>query len=102
MSKPNARLADSEFGRSDTDAALREVVGATPPRSITAQVRSLSKRADRRRTIELDNGQVWLEAEASQIPLRTGDAVEIEVGALKAHYLSRVGSGRTVRVKRLR
>lgn len=47
-------------------------------------------------------GQVWENKSGNTLRVKPGDAVEIKDGALTAFYLSKVGSKRNARVKRLK
>lgn len=74
----------------------------TPPKAteIAASITHLTRRADGRYVITLDNGQIWLEAEVKErLSVNTGDTVTIRSQLLGAHYL-RTPSGADVLVIR--
>lgn len=76
------------------------VFAPTPPKAtqITASITHITRRADGRFVITLDNGQIWSEAETKErLSVNTGDIVSIRSELLGAHYL-RTTSGADVRV----
>jgi hypothetical protein len=67
---------------------------------ITASITQLTRRADGRYVITLDNGQTWLEAQTKErLSVSTGDTVTIRSELLGARYL-RTALGADVRVVR--
>jgi hypothetical protein len=69
--------------------------------SITAVVTSISTRARGERVFVLDNGQTWAEKEAAKyFPVKVGDQVQINGGALGSYRL-RHASGRSTKVTRI-
>ncbi len=73
------------------------------PEQITAQLLGEFRGWDGKTVFRLDNGQVWQQrvGGAYRSPKRVNPAVTIEKGRF-GYYLSLVGSGRKVGVKRLR
>jgi hypothetical protein len=62
----------------------------TPPKAteISASITHVTRRADGRYVITLDNGQIWLEAETKErLSVNTGDNVTIRTELLGSHYL---------------
>jgi hypothetical protein len=100
----DAALRERLFGRpaGDSERTLRETYGVDAPGGIASKAAAVSRTADRRLELTLENGQVWRQAEGSFFSVRVGDSIVIESGALGAYYLQCNGKGRTVRVKRVR
>lgn len=95
-------LGERWFGRSDSedDRALRDLYGVSEVEELEAEVAAISKMPDRALEITLVNGQRWRQKEAVTFPLRVGDRVEIEKGALGAYYMRRESGGPRIAVKR--
>jgi hypothetical protein len=68
--------------------------------SITARVKTLRKSAEGALVIELDNGQVWLQTQGSELLLSANDPVTITRAAMSSFRIS-TPSQRTARVKRV-
>jgi hypothetical protein len=100
----DAALRERLFGRpaGESEETLRRTYGVDAPGGITSKAAAVSRTADRRLELTLENGQVWRQAEGSFFSVRVGDSIAIESGALGAYYLRCNGKGRTVRVKRVR
>lgn len=81
------------------------VAVASPERteidSITSRVAALSKTADGKTVVELDNGQVWRQIGADTVWLKVGDEVTISRGALSSFRL-KAGKSPPVNVKRVK
>ena len=52
-------------------------------------------------TIYLDNEQIWKQAASSRFRLKVNDQVKVESAALGSFMLNKIGSNKTIRVKRL-
>jgi hypothetical protein len=122
LDDPAARLAcyDAAFTRPDPVVEAREVIeefGLTEmqlqardparpardrgPERIEAKVISVQARSTGERIITLDNGQVWLQTEATiRGPLATGDSVVIRRAALGSFQLVTPGQV-SLRVRRI-
>lgn len=72
------------------------------PESITAKISKLNKRLRGQWIIDLENGQQWQQKDDAKIKLALGDAVLLTKGSMGAVYLSKEGSHRNIRVKRLK
>jgi len=68
--------------------------------SITARVKALRKSAQGAQIIELDNGQVWLQTQGSELLLAPNDPITISRGAMSSFRIS-TPSQRSARVKRV-
>ena len=64
-------------------------------------VTDISKTASKKLTITLENGQVWRQVDSKTIRLGVGDAVVLRSKSLGSFMLSKEGSNRSIRVKRL-
>ncbi|MEL7538579.1 MAG: hypothetical protein AAFZ58_13335 [Pseudomonadota bacterium] len=91
------------FGRSDReirDVAVRENAGNVLDR-LEAAVTDVTELASGRLAVELDNGQRWQQTESERIRIKANDRIEIRRGRLGAYFLKKVGTNRSVRVKRV-
>lgn len=96
-------LRDRLFGRSatSTEEALRDAYGVEKVDSLSEEVASVRRTADRKLEVTLANGQVWRQTDGEKTSIRAGDTIVIQAGAFGAYYLRREGQGRSVRVKRI-
>jgi hypothetical protein len=85
-----AEKAVREFGLSEVDKrSLEENKTAAPaPESISATIKSVSRKPTGEQIFMLDNGQVWVESE-SNTPARVkpGDVVTVRKGSLGSYML---------------
>jgi hypothetical protein len=85
-----AEKARREFGLSEEGKRSLEEnkTVATAPESITAAIKSATRKPTGEQVFVLDNGQVWVESE-SNTPARvkTGDVVTVRKGALGSYLL---------------
>lgn len=98
-----ADLSQEElFGKSgeEVERTVQEATGDERLDSLSATITSLQQYGYNKVLITLDNGQVWKQVDASNLRLRTGDAVEIERAALGSFMLRKQGSKRSMRVTR--
>jgi len=63
-------------------------------------VKSAKKVVHNKWKITFDNDQVWKQAGSGYIKLTAGDRVELSKGALSAIHLKKLGSKRSIRVRR--
>ncbi len=98
-----ARLAcfDRELAREPAKTEAEPPGQDTPGQPLTAVVSHVAERADGTFVVTLDNGQVWAQVKRAYVPLKVGDAVRIERGALGSVYLF-TPSRRSTQVKRLK
>ena len=83
--------------------APSEVAPITKTSRIQARITKVSVYSPGRYVIELDNGQIWQQAESeSNFYLKPGEPAVISTGALGSFWLATLDSHRAVRVKRLR
>lgn len=55
-----------------------------------------------RQTVELSNGEVWVQIGSKALPLRPDEVVVIRPGVSRSHLLEKQSGSRQVRVKRVR
>jgi hypothetical protein len=97
-----ARLAcfDRELAR-ETGKTASAAAEEPPEQPLTAVVTRVAERSDGTFVVTLDNGQVWAQVKRAYIPLKAGDPVRIERGALGSIYLF-TPLRRSTQVKRLK
>lgn len=93
---------EQKFGR-EKSLFAQSTSGEEALREISATVTTVRAAKDGRRSIELDNGQVWVHTETPtrEFALRAGDRVTIRRGALSSFVLLAPGQPST-RVRRTR
>lgn len=93
---------EQSFGR-EKSLFAQSTSGEEALREISATVTTVRAAKDGRRSIELDNGQVWMHTETPtrEFALRAGDRVTIRRGALSSFVLLVPGQPST-RVRRTR
>ena len=67
---------------------------------VTFVVKTVKKSNFGKLQITFENGQVWYQTDSKSIKLKSGDTVNIKLGFATAIYLNKVGSNRSIRVKR--
>ena len=83
---PASAGSSAEFGVSN--GPLQAKQQATKRKSMTAAVSSISTRAGGELAMTLDNGQVWVQIKSlPYFPLKAGDKVEIDVGAMGSYIM---------------
>ena len=92
--------SDTEFGVHNGPLEAKRI---TPQREkrLLAVVSNVSNRARGELVVTLDNGQVWAQLEPSTYPLKPGDHVEIDVGALGSYVLWAPSIRRATKVTRI-
>ncbi|ESP92298.1 protein of unknown function (DUF3121) [Pseudoalteromonas luteoviolacea] len=70
--------------------------------NITAKVTQVNKSAHGVRTFELSNQQVWKQIGSDAFFAKQGDSVTIKRGSFSSFLMSKSGSSRTIRVKRIK
>lgn len=101
---PRAVDPIAEFGLSESQKRAQQQAGARDraPDSITGTVSRVDRQATGGLIMTLDNGQVWVQAEAlTMARVQAGDLVTIRKAALGSHLLVTPG-GVAVRVRRVR
>ena len=98
-----ARLAcfDRELARHSGRAGGEAPPHEAPEQPLTAKVARVDEREDGAFVVTLDNGQVWAQVKPAYVPIKAGDAVRIERGALGSVYLF-TPARRSTQVKRLK
>ena len=92
--------SDTEFGVHNGPLEAKRI---TPQREkrLLAVVSNISNRAHGELVVTLDNGQVWVQIEPSTYPVKPGDHVEIDVGALGSYVLWTPSIRRATKVTRI-
>lgn len=105
------RVADVQpvTADADEDSNLEESFGLPPLAEeratidrIEATVVELSRTASGKIAVVLDNGQVWRQTRTSTLRLSEGDDIVIRRRSLGSHSLMKAGSGRSMKVKRVK
>jgi hypothetical protein len=92
--------SNTEFGVHNGPLEAKRI---TPQREkhLLAVVSGVSSRPRGELVVTLDNGQVWMQLEATNYPLKPGDHVEIDVGALGSYVLWSPSNRRATKVTRI-
>ena len=64
-------------------------------------VTAVTKSSSGKLTITLENGQVWRQSDSKSFRISVGDAVVVRAKSLGSFMLSKEGSSRSIRVKRV-
>lgn len=91
---PSAEVIEADFGK--TQSRPSDQV-----EQLQATVKSLSRNKMRKLIITLENGHTWRQTEDDSIQLKAGDSVTIEKASFGSFLLSKTGTNRKVRVKRV-
>ena len=91
---------DMEFGVHN-GALEAKLVNPHREKQMLAVVRNVSNRPRGELVVTLDNGQVWAQIEATRYPLKPGDHVEIDVGAMGSYVLWSPSNRRATKVTRI-
>jgi hypothetical protein len=91
---------DMEFGVHNGPLEAKRI---SPQREkhMVAVVSGVSNRPRGELVVTLDNGQVWVQLEPANYPLKPGDHVEIDVGALGSYILWCPANRRATKVTRI-
>jgi hypothetical protein len=73
-----------------------------PTQNMTAAVTALAKRPYGEWVVTLDNGQVWVQQEVADFPLKIGDVITIKPGMLGALWMVGPSERVETRVKRIK
>jgi hypothetical protein len=92
--------SDIEFGVHNGPLEAKRI---TPQREkrLLAVVSAISNRPRGELVVTLDNGQVWVQIEPANYPLKPGDHVEIDVAALGSYVLWSPSNRRATKVTRI-
>jgi hypothetical protein len=103
VSEDAARLTcfDRELERAARKAEETPPAEESLDQPLHAIVTGVAERSDGTFVVTLDNGQVWAQLKRAYVPLKAGDAVRIERGALGSVYLF-TPSRRSTQVRRLK
>jgi hypothetical protein len=91
---------DMEFGVHNGPLEAK-LINPQREKHLLAVVSGISNRPRGELIVTLDNGQVWTQIEASRYPLKTGDHVEIDVGAMGSYVLWCPANRRATKVTRI-
>ena len=80
---------------------LEVKLGPVRDKHMLAVVSTVSNRPHGELVVRLDNGQVWVQLEPSNFPLKPGDHVEIDVGAFGSYVLWSPSNRRATKVDRI-
>jgi hypothetical protein len=92
--------SDTEFGVHN-GALEAKLITPQRPKHMLAVVSAVSNRPRGELVVTLDNGQVWVQLEPTNYPLKAGDHVEIDVGALGSYILWSPSNRRATKVTRI-
>jgi hypothetical protein len=92
--------SDTEFGVHNGPLEAKRI---TPQREkrLLAVVSAVSNRPRGELVVTLDNGQVWVQIEPANYPLKPGDHVEIDVASLGSYVLWSPSNRRATKVTRI-
>jgi len=99
-SSPTPAQTDMEFGVHN-GALEAKLVNPHREKHMLAVVSGISNRPRGELVVTLDNGQVWTQIEATRYPLKAGDHVEIDVGAMGSYVLWSPSNRRATKVTRI-
>ncbi|BBN83167.1 hypothetical protein PA25_31520 [Pseudoalteromonas sp. A25] len=93
-------LSDEErFGMSKK--LLKEKTDYSEAQQINASVIEVKKSPLGTRLFKLDNGQSWKQLDSGAFYAKKGDDIQIERGTLGSFIMTKAGSNRSIRVKRV-
>jgi hypothetical protein len=78
-----------------------KLINTQREKQMLAVVSAISNRPRGELVVTLDNGQVWAQIEATRYPLKPGDHVEIDVGAMGSYVLWCPSNRRATKVTRI-
>ena len=101
----NAKASESVTPTADKIAAfggenLKEEEEKDKLEQVTFVVKAVKKSNFDKLHITFENEQVWYQTDSKSMRLKSGDSVNIKLGFATAIYLNKVGSNRSIRVKR--
>lgn len=70
--------------------------------SIVANVLSIKKNPYKKYIITLDNAHVWKQSDSTKLKISVGEAVIVKRGSLGSFFMSKEGTNKRLRVKRLK
>ena len=90
--------AESQFGRSDQ--SIKDTLEIEDVSEIAYPVIEIRQSPLGRLIIELENGQIWMQTDATRLNLKPGDIVSVRAGLGGSYYLQKTSGSRSVKVKR--
>jgi hypothetical protein len=101
-SAPSAPPVQAEFEFGVHNGPLEaKLISTQREKQLLAVVSAVSNRPRGELVVTLDNGQVWAQIEATRYPLKPGDHVEIDVGAMGSYVLWSPSNRRATKVTRI-
>jgi hypothetical protein len=97
---PSPAKTDMEFGVHNGPLEAK-LISPQREKHMLAVVSAVSNRPRGELVVTLDNGQVWVQLEPTNYPLKAGDHVEIDVGALGSYILWSPSNRRATKVTRI-
>ena len=98
-----AVVAASASATAEDDFGLPPSADSVPDADqIEAAISELSRMASGKLAIELENGQLWRQTTSSSMRLSEGDVVVIRRGSLGSFKLTKAGTNRSMKVKRVK
>jgi len=88
------------FGKEHLKKTVEEVNNEVTEISLT--IKSISKNVYDKVTLTFTNGQQWKQTDSTKLRLSAGTDVLLKKGALNTVYLSKSGSNKTMKVKRIK
>ena len=98
VAAPGAPPAE-EFGVHNGPLEVKR--GPVREKRMLAVVSTVSSRANGELVVTLDNGQVWVQIEPANFPVKPGDHIEIDVGAFGSYVLWSPSNRRATKVDRI-
>lgn len=71
------------------------------PEQITATITKIKKSQFGLLTVYLDNEQIWKQSDSARFFIKVNDKIEVKKAAFGSFMMKKVGSNKTIRVKRL-
>jgi len=101
--EPDRPSQEELFGKNADDVrrAVGQASGEQRIEKLEATVSTLYDIAPGRVVMTLENGQTWQQSGASRLRLSQGDAIIIEAASMGSFMLHKVGSARSMRVRRI-
>ena len=91
--------AESLFGR--TNESIKDTLEIEEVSEIAYPVIEIRQSPLDRLIVELENGQIWMQTDATRLNLKLGDIVRVRAGLGGSYYLQKASGSRSVKVKRM-
>ena len=90
--------AESLFGR--TDESIKDTLEIEEVSEIAYAVIEIRQSPLDRLIVELENGQIWMQTDATRLNLKLGDIVRVRAGFGGSYYLQKTSGSHSIKVKR--